>query len=422
MRVLLIGSGGREHALAWKLSKSPLLSRLDWAPGNGGLEPPAAAVPIPAENVQALAAYARETRPDLVVVGPEAPLALGLSDRLQADGIAVFGPSRGAARLESSKRFAKEFCLRHGIPAGGHWAFTEVGAARAWLDAYTGAFPLVLKADGLAAGKGVLICEDAAQAREALAAIMERREFGEAGDALVVEEFLEGEEASLLAFCDGTRAVLMPAARDHKRALDGDRGPNTGGMGAYCPSNHVGTELQGEVLRTIVLPALRGMASEGHPYRGVLYAGLMLTRSGPKVLEFNCRFGDPETQAVLPRLASDLLPILAGCARGELSPAAVEWARTACVTVVLCSGGYPGPYAKDKEIRGVEEAATVPGVVVFHAGTRREKDRLLTAGGRVLDVTALGHDLRTARSRAYEAAARIRFEGVQYRRDIAGRP
>jgi len=420
MRVLLIGGGGREHALAWKLARSPLLSALDWAPGNGAVEPPSRPVALAAEDVEGLVAHARATRPDLVVVGPEVPLALGVTDLLLAEGIAVFGPTRAAARLESSKRFAKDFCLRHGIPSAGYWTFTEGAAARRWLGAYAGPYPLVLKADGLAAGKGVLICESEGEALDGIRRILEAREFGEAGGTLVVEEYLRGEEASLLAFCDGERAVLMPPARDHKRALDGDLGPNTGGMGAFCPSPAVGAELQRQVLETVILPTLRGMAAEGAPYRGVLYAGLMLTAQGPKVLEFNCRFGDPETQVVLPRLASDLLPVLRACAAGRLDEAEVAWAPQACVTVVLCSHGYPGSYPKGREISGLDEAARETGVVVFHAGTRREGPRLLTAGGRVLDVTALGDDLVTARDRAYAAASRIRFEGVQYRRDIAG--
>lgn len=420
MRVLLVGAGGREHALAWKLARSPRLSALDWAPGNGAVEPPALSVAIAAEDVAGLVAHAKATRPGLVVVGPEVPLALGLADRLLAEGIPVFGPVSAAARLESSKAFAKDFFRRHAIPSAGYWTFTDGAEARRWLEAYAGPFPLVLKADGLAAGKGVLICEDRAGALDGAARVLEAKEFGEAGHTLVVEEYLRGEEASLLAFCDGERAVLMPPARDHKRVHDGDLGPNTGGMGAFCPSPAVSPGLQRQVLETVLLPTLRGMAAGGAPYRGVLYAGLMLTAEGPKVLEFNCRFGDPETQVVLPRLASDLLPLLLACAAGRLDEVDVAWAADACVTVVLCSEGYPGSYPKGREITGVEEASRETGVVVFHAGTRREGERLVTAGGRVLDVTALGPDLATARDRAYAAASRIRFEGVQYRRDIAG--
>jgi phosphoribosylamine--glycine ligase len=365
-------------------------------------------------------AHALRTRPDLVVIGPEVPLALGLADALSAEGIAAFGPTCAAARLESSKRFAKDFCLRHAIPSARYWTFTGGEEAGRWLEAYAGPYPLVLKADGLAAGKGVLICETRAEALAGAARILVEHEFGAAGDTLVIEEFLEGEEASLLAFCDGERALLMPPARDHKRALDGDLGPNTGGMGAYCPSPHLDAELQRYALEAVILPSLRGMAAEGCPYRGVLYAGLMLTADGPKVLEFNCRFGDPETQVVLPRMTSDLLPVLSACAAGRLGGTEVAWSDQSCVTVVLCSEGYPGCTQKGREIHGLEEAGRETGIVVFHAGTRREGDRVLTAGGRVLDVTALGADLATARSRAYAAAARIRFEGMQYRQDIAG--
>lgn len=419
MRILLIGGGGREHALAWKLSQSPLLSRLDWAPGNGGVVPLCAAVSTAPEDVKGLVAYAANSRPDLVVVGPEVPLAMGISDMLAAEGIKVFGPNRQAARLEASKRFAKDFCKRHGIPTSDYWVFDNAGAANSWLESYKGRFPLVLKADGLAAGKGVLICNDASEAKEGIASVMERKEFGPAGDRLVIEEFLRGEEVSVLAFCDGKRALLMPAARDYKRALDRDEGLNTGGMGAYCPSARVGKALQGEVLKNIMEPVLSGMSKEGASYRGVLYAGLMLTESGPKVLEFNCRFGDPETQAVLPRLSSDLLPVLMACARGDLSDLELSWSEESSVAVVLCSEGYPGHYPKGREITGVAEAEKSMGVLVFHAGTKREGGRLLTSGGRVLNVVALASDVATARRRAYEAAERIRFEGMHYRKDIA---
>ncbi len=419
MRILLIGGGGREHALAWKLSQSPLLSRLDWAPGNGAVVPLCASVPIAPEDVEGLVAYAAKTKPDLVVVGPEVPLALGISDLLAKHGIGVFGPSRKAARLESSKLFAKEFCKRHDIPASGYWAFNDAAAAVSWLSSYNGPFPVVLKADGLAAGKGVLICKDAAEARAGIVSVMEKKEFGPAGETLVVEEFLRGEEVSVLAFCDGKKALLMPPARDYKRALDRDEGLNTGGMGAYCPSARVSKSLQAEVVKEIMEPVLRGMAEEGADYRGVLYAGLMLTDSGPKVLEFNCRFGDPETQAVLPRISSDLLPVLMACARGDLSEAELSLSSESSVVVALCSEGYPGHYPKGREITGLAEAEKSMGVLVFHAGTKREGGRLLSAGGRVINVVALASDVSTARRRAYEAAERIRFEGMHYRKDIA---
>ncbi|MEJ2421533.1 MAG: phosphoribosylamine--glycine ligase, partial [Acidobacteriota bacterium] len=298
-------------------------------------------------------------------------------------------------------------------------AFDDPAAAHEWLSRYKGDYPLVIKADGLAAGKGVLICENEKEARDAVRRVMVNKDFGKAGDWLLIEEFLQGEEASVLAFCDGHRAVLMPPARDYKRALDGDRGLNTGGMGAYSPTSHIHPALLEEIETTIIQPVLDGIRREGAPYRGVLYAGLMLTENGPKLLEINCRFGDPETQVVLPRLYSDLFPVLLACARGDLGRTEIQWADVAAVTVVLCSGGYPGAYKKGLEIKGLEDAARQEGVIVFHAGTRREGDKVLTAGGRVLNVTALGSNLETARKRAYEAAGRIRFEGMQLRTDIA---
>jgi phosphoribosylamine--glycine ligase len=358
---------------------------------------------------------------DLVVVGPEVPLAAGLGDRLAAAGIPCFGPTASAARLESSKAFAKEFCIRHGIPTAGYDLFTGADAAMTWAREYRGPFPVVLKADGLAAGKGVLICSNLQEVLAGVEQILVAREFGEAGDRLVVEEFLEGEEVSLLAFSDGESLLVMPPARDHKKAFDGDEGPNTGGMGAFCPSSHISPETVRELERDVLLKVIRGMASEGSPFRGVLYAGLMLTAGGPKVLEFNCRFGDPETQVVLPRLRGDLLPILKACAEGRLGGVMATWGPDVAITVALCSSGYPGPYERGHEITGLSEAEEVPGVTVFHAGTKRAGDRLLTNGGRVLNVTALAPDLEQARARAYDAAERIRFRGVRYRSDI-GRP
>ncbi len=420
MRVLLVGSGGREHALARSLARSPRVRDLLWAPGNGGASGNVRTFPVKSEDVEGLARLAREERADLVVAGPEVPLALGLADRLASLSIPCFGPVSGAARLEASKVFTKEFCRRWSIPAAEGRVFHRADEACGYLESYEGPFPLVLKADGLAAGKGVLLCGNRPEALRAVEAILVRRDFGEAGDRLLIEEFLEGEEASLLVFADGEDYAVMPPARDYKRAEDGDRGPNTGGMGAYCPAAVLSETALREALRSIVEPALRGIAAEGFPYRGVLYAGLMVTASGPKLLEFNCRFGDPETQVVLPRLETDLVDVALACARGGLRSVELRWKAEAAVTVVLASRGYPGPYRTGIPIEGVEEAEALPGVQVFHAGTRREGDRLVTAGGRVLDVTALAPTVEEARQRAYRAADTIRFEGKTYRTDIAG--
>ena len=419
MKVLLVGSGGREHALAWRLKQSRQVTQFAWAPGNGGLSREDRQVPVKAEDVQGLAAFVRDWRPGLVVVGPEAPLAAGLSDEIQALGIPCFGPTRGAARLESSKVFAKNFCALNGIATAPYQVLDSPKAARALLERYSGEAPLVLKADGLAAGKGVLICSTREEALDGMERILVKKEFGGAGDRLLVEAFLAGEEASLMVFCDGERAVAMPPARDYKRAGDGDAGAHTGGLGAYCPSARMTQGQIDQAVEAVVMPTLRGMAATGHPYRGVLYAGLMLTDKGPEVLEFNCRFGDPETQVVLPRLEGDLVDLLMACAGGDLSGVRPNWKNEAAVTVVLCSQGYPGAYATGREISGVEDAERVPGVVVFHAGTRREDGRLVTSGGRVLNVTALGATVAEARARAYQAAGLIQFEGKTLRTDIA---
>jgi phosphoribosylamine--glycine ligase len=419
MRVLLVGAGGREHALAWSLAKSPQTEHLFWAPGNGGCGDGVEAVPIKADDVASLVSFAKSHGVGLIVAGPEVPLVLGLSDAAADAGIPCFGPSAAAARLEGSKAFTKRFCERHGIPQASCTMFREAQAAMAHLCSEAVRFPLVLKADGLAAGKGVLICQNLDEALGGADRILSKHEFGSAGDTLLVEEFLSGEEASLLVFCDGKNAVTMPPARDFKRALDGDEGPNTGGMGAYCPATHMTDGLMAEAMRTVIRPTLKGMAEEGSPFRGVLYAGLMLTDRGPKLLEFNCRFGDPETQVVLPRLESDLLEICLVCAEGRLDPGQVRWKPEAAVTVVLASGGYPGSYATGKVIEGLEEAVRIPGVIIFHAGTRWEDDRLLTSGGRVLNVTALAPTLEEARMKAYEAVSRVHFEGMHFRKDIA---
>jgi phosphoribosylamine--glycine ligase len=401
------------------LAKSPQTEHLSWAPGNGGCGDDAEAVPIKADDVVGLVTFAKSHGVGLIVVGPEVPLVLGLSDAAAQAGIPCFGPSAAAARLEGSKAFTKAFCDRHQIPQASYAGFRDAAAALDHLRSGTVRFPLVLKADGLAAGKGVLICQNLEEALDGADRILSKREFGSAGDTLLVEECLSGEEASLLVFCDGKNAVAMPPARDFKRALDGDEGPNTGGMGAYCPATRMTDGLIAVAMRTVIHPTLKGMAEEGSPFRGVLYAGLMLTEQGPKLLEFNCRFGDPETQVVLPRLESDLLEICLACAEGRLDPGQVRWKPHAAVTVVLVSGGYPGSYATGKVIEGLDDAARVPGVMIFHAGTRWENGRLLTSGGRVLNVTALAPTLEEARMRAYEAVSKVHFEGMHFRQDIA---
>ena len=416
MRVLIIGSGGREHALAWKIAQSPRLTRLFVAPGNGGT---GENVPIPVGDSDRLVAFAKEAQVDLTVVGPEAPLAEGLVDRFQAEGLRIFGPVRAAARLESSKAFAKAFMTRHGIPTARYAIFRDYHTALRHLLAVD--YPVVIKASGLAAGKGVIVPNDLDEAEDALRQIMVERVFGAAGDEVVIEERLSGVEASLLAFCDGRTLVPMPPAQDHKRLLEGDRGPNTGGMGAFAPSPACPPALVAQIARTILQPAVDGLRAEGTPYVGILYAGLMLTAAGPNVLEFNCRFGDPETQAILPLLDSDLLDILEACVEGRLSEIDVRWREGACACIVLASGGYPNRYEKSHPITGLDAAAALPGVALFHAGTRREATgQLLTDGGRVLGVTAVGDSLEQALARAYTAVAQIQFKDMHYRRDIGG--
>ena len=422
MRVLVVGSGGREHALAWKIGRSPQVERVMAAPGSDGMAREAACFPeLRAGDAAGLAALARREGAGLVVIGPEDPLAAGVADRLREAGLAVFGPSQAAARLESSKAFAKEFMRRHRIPTADFAVFDALEAARAHVRALGG--PCVVKADGLAAGKGVAVCDGPAEAERALEEIMGRRRFGAAGARVVIEERLVGEEASYYAVTDGKAIVSLAAAQDHKRALDGDRGENTGGMGAYSPAPVVSEAVEKRVLEEIVRPAIRGLAAEGMPYTGVLFVGLMMDAAGsPRVVEFNVRFGDPETQPLVVRMEGDLLPLLVGAAQGGLERApALGWGDAA-VCVVLASGGYPREFATGRPIEGIEEAERDPDVVVFHAGTRRGPNGgFVTAGGRVLGVTARGPSVAAARERAYAAADRIRFEGLQRRGDIAAR-
>jgi phosphoribosylamine--glycine ligase len=419
LRVLLVGGGGREHALAWKLAQSPRLGTLYAAPGNPGIGEVAECVPVRADDVKALAELADRERIDLTVVGPEAPLALGLADLLEARGRPVFGPSRAAAALESSKVFAKELFARHGIPTARFAVFDRPDAARGFVRDLNG--QAVVKADGLAAGKGAVVCTDVAEADRAIRDMMEDRIFGDSGARVVVEEYLEGEEVSVFALTDGRTVCPLASAQDHKAVFDGDRGPNTGGMGAYSPAPVLAPALEAEVIRTVLEPTIRAMAAEGRPYRGVLFAGLMLTAAGVRVLEYNVRFGDPECQVLMLRLAEDLLPLCQAVAEGRGLPGSVAWRPEAAVCVVLASGGYPGEYATGIPIEGLDRATAQPGVTVFHAGTAWRDGTLATAGGRVLGVAALGADIPAAVAAAYAGAGAVRFEGMHYRRDIGHR-
>ncbi|MFO0581754.1 MAG: phosphoribosylamine--glycine ligase [Anaeromyxobacter sp.] len=419
MRVLVVGSGGREHALAWKISRSPLVRELFAAPGNPGIAKVATRVPIPADDVERLAAFARDERIDLVVVGPEGPLVLGLADRVSKLGIPVFGPGAGAAEIEGSKAFAKDVMRAAGIPTADYEAFDAPEPALAWARARGGR--VVVKADGLAAGKGVVVCGSVAEAEEALRTILVDRVHGGAGARVVVEERLTGPEASCIGFTDGERVRMLPAAQDHKRIFDGDQGPNTGGMGAFSPTPEVSAELLATVERDVLVPAVRELARRGKPFRGALYAGLMLTPAGPRVLEFNARLGDPETQPLMMRLAGDVVPVLLAAARGDLSGVALEVDRRAAAGLVLAAEHYPAKPAAGDVIEGAD-GPFEPDVQVFHAGTALDaQGRLVTAGGRVLTVCALGEGVADAAARAYTAAARIHFRGVQYRRDIGKR-
>ena len=424
MRVLVIGSGGREHALVWKIAQSDRLSALHAAPGSAAIEGLATCHPdVKVSDLAGIEALALRESIDLVVVGPEDPLAAGLSDRLRAAGVAVFGPSAAAAQLEGSKAFAKAFMERHAIPTAGHAVFDEAAAAKAYVREI--GRPCVVKADGLAAGKGVAMCADAEAAERAIDEMMSEGRFGDAGRRVVVEDWLLGEEASYYAITDGERIVTLAAAQDHKRALDGDEGENTGGMGAYSPAPVVSPEVERKILERVVHPAISGMAADGMPYQGVLFVGLMIDDAGdPYVIEFNVRFGDPETQPLMARMRSDLLPILAGSASGSLDPATtIEWGEAA-VCVVLASGGYPRAYETGKAISGLDALPNGEDRVVFHAGTRRPAGAaggFETAGGRVLGVTASGPTVAAARERAYEAVEKIAFDGMHFRRDIAHR-
>ncbi|MDQ1080070.1 phosphoribosylamine--glycine ligase [Pseudoroseomonas cervicalis] len=420
MKVLLVGGGGREHALAWALSGSGLLSKLWVAPGNAGISDIADCVAIGAEDVSALVAFAKEQAVDLVVAGPEAPLTLGLADACAAAGLRCFGPSAAAAQLEGSKAFTREVTTAAGVP-GAEWAqFTEAAAARAYVR-QKGA-PIVVKADGLAAGKGVVVAATVEEAEQAITEIMEDRVHGAAGASILIEECLIGQEISFFALCDGETALPMAAAQDHKRVGDGDTGPNTGGMGAYSPPPAFTPALEAEVMDRIIRPTLKEMARRGTPFRGVLFAGLMLTESGPRLIEYNVRFGDPECQVLMLRLQSDLLAALLAACDGELDRFTLRWSKEAAMVVVMAAKGYPGAYAKGSVIEGLERAAQVPGTQIFHAGTARdEHGHLVATGGRVLGVAATGATLQAARDAAYAAVDAVEWPGGFCRRDIGWR-
>lgn len=418
MRVLVVGNGGREHALAWKIRQSPLVKEVYCAPGNAGIAALADCVPIDTSNIVEVADFAQTIKADLTVVGPELPMVLGIADEFQRRGLTIFAPTRAAAEIEGSKAFAREFMQKRGIPSPRfEICRTQEEAADFVVRAPLG-FPFVVKADGLASGKGTMVVGDAAEARAAVAQIMGDKKFGMAGAKLVMEEFLPGEEVSFLVFCDGTKVVPMVSAQDHKRAQDGDKGPNTGGMGAISPATHLSLDVHKQIMQEIILPTVKGMAEEGRRYQGVLYAGLMITDKGPKVLEFNARFGDPETQVIMARMRSDIVPILQGVATGNLKDAKIEWAKEPAVCIVLASRGYPESVETGKPVSGLDKLKGASDVVVYHAATALKDGQVVTVGGRVLGVTALGATLEAALQRAYEATGHIAFDGMFFRRDI----
>jgi phosphoribosylamine--glycine ligase len=421
MKILVVGSGGREHTLVWKLRQSPRVQGLLCAPGNSGIAREARCVPVQPHDFAAIADLVRKERIDYVVVGPEAPLAGGLVNHLKEAGIGVLGPTREAAQLESSKVFSKDFMARHKIPTAQYATYQDPQLAMVFLQSSDARYPIVVKADGLAAGKGVIVARDAREACDAVRRIMMDREFGASGDRIIVEECLEGIEASYIVFTDGETVLPAAAARDHKAVFDNDAGPNTGGMGAYSTDDILGPELEQDVLKRVVRPVIQGMKDEGFPFQGILYAGLMLTSRGPQVLEFNVRMGDPECQVILPRLNSDFSELCAALCEGRLKDYKAVWSPDAAVCVVLASGGYPGPYSKGKAITGIEMAEEDRRVAVFHAGTRQEGNAFVTDGGRVLGVTATDRDLASAIMTAYEAVNKIHFEGMHCRRDIGAK-
>ena len=419
MKILIIGSGGREHALAWKIRQSEHVTAIYCAPGNAGICEIAECVDIKADDIVGLLQFAKKNKIDLTIVGPEVSLVLGIVNEFEKEGLKIFGPTKEAAQLEGSKVFAKEFMERHNIPTADFKVFDNVTEAENFVRAKR--FPVVIKADGLASGKGVIIAKNFEEAKTALDEIMSQKIFKEAGNRIVIEECLEGEEASILAVGDGSNFVLLDSAQDHKRIFDGDLGPNTGGMGAYSPAPVVTRELVRTIAFNIIMPVIQGMRKEGYPFRGVLYVGLMITVDGPRVLEFNVRFGDPETQAILPRLKNDLLEVMLASCEGKMHQIRLDWDKRACVCVVMSSRGYPGNYEKGKEIVGLDLAAQLPATVIFHAGTEKQNAKILTSGGRVLGVTSLGDGIEQAIENVYEAVEKVKFDGCFFRRDIGAK-
>ncbi|MBI3991498.1 MAG: phosphoribosylamine--glycine ligase [Candidatus Omnitrophica bacterium] len=420
MKILVIGSGGREHALVWKIAQSKLVNKIFCAPGNGGISKLAECIDITAQDIPALLEFVRKEKVDLTVVGPEAPLASGIVDEFNKYKLNIFGPDRKAAQLEASKVFAKELMAKYKVPTADFKIFDNADEAKKYIEK-KGA-PCVVKADGLAQGKGVIVAKTTDEAKQAVASIMQEKVFGDAGAKVIVEECLQGQEASIIVLTDSRQVIPLASSQDHKRVFDNDEGANTGGMGAYSPALVVTRELFKEILDNVIYPIIDGLAKEGICYKGVLYAGIMITEEGPKVLEFNVRFGDPETQAILPRLKSDLLEAMLAVSNEKLSKVVkaggLNWIPRACVSVVCSAGGYPGNYEKGKLISGLEEAENIPGVVVFHSGTEKEENKYYTNGGRVLGVTGLGNTISEAINTAYHAVDRIHFEGMHYRRDI----
>ncbi|MBN1957096.1 MAG: phosphoribosylamine--glycine ligase [Desulfuromonadales bacterium] len=419
MKILVVGGGGREHALCWKIAQSPLVEKIYCAPGNPGIAELAECVHIGADEIETLCEFAQAEAVDLTVVGPEVPLTMGIVDRFQSAGLDIFGPDKAAAQIEGSKDFSKSLMARYHIPTAEYQTFTDHAAAVAYVRE-RGA-PIVIKADGLAAGKGVVVAMTEEQAIEALNDIMLDKVFGAAGVRVVIEEFMSGEEASFFAFTDGRNVLPLASSQDHKRVYDNDEGPNTGGMGAYSPAPVVTEELHDLIVKTIVRPTIAGMAQDGCPYRGILYVGLMIKDGKPRVVEFNARFGDPEAQPLLMRMKSDIVPVLQACARGELTQDAIEWHDKAAVCVVMASGGYPETFEKDLPIAGLDAAARIQDLMVFHAGTRFKDGQIVNSGGRVLGVTGLGNTVKEAIDKAYEGTALIAWKDVHYRKDIGAR-
>ncbi|OGX08955.1 MAG: phosphoribosylamine--glycine ligase [Omnitrophica WOR_2 bacterium GWA2_47_8] len=418
MKILLVGSGGREHVLAWKMKQSAKVKELYCAPGNGGISDVAECVDIQATDIPALLKFAKEKKIDLTVVGPEAPLTAGIVDEFEKHSLKIFGPSRAAAQLEGSKAFAKDFMHRFNIPTAVYKTFDDIKKAKEFL--HNVPFPIVIKADGLAGGKGVFICQKFEEGIEALEQIMQQKVFKDSGNKVVIEECLIGEEASILVVSDGKDYVILESSQDHKRIFDDDQGPNTGGMGAYSPTPFITKDILGKIDARIVEPTIRGMHKEGHPFKGVLYVGLMITIDGPVVLEYNVRFGDPEAQAVLPRLKSDLVEILLASCERRLNTIRLIWDKRSCVSVVMCAGGYPGQFETGKEITGLE-ASNDKDIFVFHAGTKRQNSKFLTNGGRVLSVASLGDGIADAIEKVYKAVDKIKFYRCFFRRDIAAK-